>query len=621
MKLIYHPFLLLLLLPTLGYAQSSKIASPELVFVDGGEFYMGCTVEQNQQCVGDEKPAVHVSLFDFWIGKYEVTNTQYAEFLSHSGNQVEGDDQWYKTDQYSLINETGSDLFQPKKGFENYPVTNVSWYGAKAYTDWLSKQTNKYYRLPTEAEWEYAARGGQESNGYIFSGGNTPEEVAWNYLYAAESKTGWEFKDDVGAHPVGQKLPNELGIYDLSGNIKEWCEDIYNNVYAGGNNPAGPESGSLRVLRGGSWDNKDMDSRVSARSRAEHVNRFSVNKGFRVVMEKDISSQLDSLATENSFNGTILVKKKDKTIYHKSFGIADREENTPIVNDTQFAIASITKLFTSVIILQLVEEGEIDLDKNISDYVPEYEGPAGDKVSIHHLLTHTSGIQNCEEIQSEGNHIPDVYLDEISTDELLHKYCSGDQITTPGSAFNYNNGDYIILGKIIEKVTNISYQEALEQRILKPLKLEHSGLITMSNTIENLAQGYKWNKEISSFENDPEKLLQNYYSSGAMYSTTEDLAKFSQALFYRKTLLSEESIRLLIQTYPESRSYGYGVWSRYSQYNNTVVNVIQRFGRIWGVNTLISHFIGHDITIIVLANTDKVSVSRFQSIVGEQIFD
>ena len=255
-----------------------------MIYVKGGEFQMGCTEEQGSYCLSDEKPAVKVKLNDFLIGKYEVTNSQYAEFLNSEGNQLEAKENWYRMDKYSLIKKS-DEIFKPLEGFENHPVNNVSWYGAISYTKWLSKTTGENYRLPTEAEWEYAARGGLKNKGFVFSGSNTAEEVAWFSNFAANSKSGWGFKLDKGTLPVGQKLPNELGLYDMSGNLSEWCYDFYENYYTGGQNPKGPKYGSLRVLRGGSWDNKSSDCRVSKRNYASPTNRFAVNKGFRVLMD------------------------------------------------------------------------------------------------------------------------------------------------------------------------------------------------------------------------------------------------------------------------------------------------------------------------------------------------
>ena len=616
MKITCYCILLISFLAPPLSAQQAVEVEPALVFVEGGDFSMGCTTEQYSQCISDEKPAVRVQLPDFWIGKYEVTNAQYAEFLTQAGNQMEGNAAWYSINKYALIDEIEEGVYQPRQGFEDYPVTNVSWYGAKAYTTWLSTQTNQCYRLPTEAEWEYAARGGQKSESYVFCGSDVLEEVAWFSDFAADSKTGWSFKLDKGTHPVGQKKPNELGLHDMSGNVSEWCEDVYENRYEAGIDPTGPKYGSLRVLRGGSWDNRADACRVSARNFSQHVSRFSVNKGFRVVMEKDISTQINDYAREKDFQGTILIQKENRTIYEGSFGLADRENNTLNTSDTKFRIASITKLFTSVIILQLAEEGKLDLDRDISHYLPAYKGPGRDEVTIHHLLTHTSGIQNCEDKRTDEADLPDVYLDEVSTDELLQKYCSGDQITAPGLVFDYDNGEYIILGKIIEAIDNDSYQEVLQRQILAPLQMDDSGLISNSNTAKDVAQSYKWESETNAFVKDPERRYQNYYAAGAMYSTASDLMKFSNAL-YQGELLNNNSLALMMTTYPQTPSYGYGLWVRYAQYNSTVAKVGQRFGRIWGVNTLLSHFVDHDITVIVLANTDKVYVSDIQHRVGE----
>lgn len=328
---------------------------------------------------------------------------------------------------------------------------------------------------------------------------------------------------------------------------------------------------------------------------------------------------INDLATENDFNGTIIIKKENDLLYHDSFGLANRELNIANTDTTKYAIASITKLFTSVIILQLFEEGKINLENSIKHYLPDYRGDAKDQVSIHHLLTHTSGISNCDEIHTDSTNLPDIYIDEVSTEELLNKYCSGPLLAPVGSTFNYNNGDYIILGKIIEKLEASPFVEVLKNRILSPLEMNSTDLIIKSEDTKQLAHSYKWNKDDQNYEKDPERLFQNYYASGAMYSTSEDLMKFAEALFMGD-LLKKPSINLLLRTYPETKNYGYGLWVRYPQYNKTVPKVAQRFGQIWGINTLLTHFIDQDITVIVLANTNKVYVSEFQNIVGEALF-
>ncbi|MEM9835454.1 MAG: SUMF1/EgtB/PvdO family nonheme iron enzyme [Bacteroidota bacterium] len=613
-------FLICLFTVNILAAQSKSAGDPEMVFVEGGIFQQGCTVEQNPNCISDEKPAVRVEIFDFWMGKYEVTNAQYAEFLTAVGNQTEGKAPWYAIDKYALITEMASGHYLPIVGYEQYPVTNVSWYGARAYTNWLSQRTNKRYRLPTEAEWEYAAKGGRKSHGFRYSGGDSLSTVAWSFEYAAGSNTGWGFRGDSGIRPVGRKKANELGIHDMSGNVKEWCLDIYTNRYTGGANPKGPKQGSLRVLRGGSWDNRGKDNRVTARNMANHVSNFSVNKGFRLVMEKDIAATLDSFALAKHFHGNILIKSQDEVLYTKSFGLADRENAIPITGNTPFPVASITKLFTSVLILQLAEGELLDPQQTIAHYLPNYGGSGGKVVTLHHLLTHTSGIENSEEVEKDSLGIPKVYQELLSTDELLTKYCSGPLVSPPGSIFNYNNGEYIILGKIIEKVTGMTFGEVLKSRILRPLGMTNSGLLTNDHIPNNMAQGYTLDKDKERFRRDSKKQLQNYFAAGALYATASDLVKFTDALYSGK-LLNPTSLNLLLTTYPETNSYGYGLWLRYPRYNTTVARVSQRFGRIWGINTLISHFIDYDLTVIVLGNTNSVSPSDFQDIVGKQLMN
>jgi outer membrane protein OmpA-like peptidoglycan-associated protein len=155
------------------------------------------------------------------------------------------------------------------------PVGNISWNDANAYLDWLSQMTGSKFRLPTEAEWEYAARGGKISKGYTYAGGNNLKEVAW-YFDNAERK----------GQTIGQKLPNELGIYDMSGNAREWCSDWYGESYykvSPAVDPAGPDHGTNRVLRGGSWGSEAYRMRLTFRNSAFPYNS-ALDFGFRPAM-------------------------------------------------------------------------------------------------------------------------------------------------------------------------------------------------------------------------------------------------------------------------------------------------------------------------------------------------
>ena len=193
-----------------------KGVSYEMVWVEGGTFRMGATPEQGGDAESDEKPVHSVTLSSYYIGKTEVTQALWKAVMGSNPSEFKGD---------------------------NLPVENVSWNDCQKFIRKLNALTGQNFRLPTEAEWEFACRGGNNSRGYKYSGSNYIDNVAW-YGDNSGNKT----------HPVATKSPNELGIYDMSGNVWEWCCDWYGDYTSGAQtNPKGPESGSLRVRRGGSW--------------------------------------------------------------------------------------------------------------------------------------------------------------------------------------------------------------------------------------------------------------------------------------------------------------------------------------------------------------------------------
>jgi len=211
-------------------APKPKLVKPEMVFVQGGTFMMGCTMGQGDDfCYDCEIPAHQVTLSSYYIGKCEVTQAQWLAVMGTYPSRFRGD---------------------------NLPVEQVRWNDVQEFILKLNAQTGKQYRLPTEAEWEYACRGGSQSAHYKYSGSNILNDVAW-------------YKDNSGnaTHPVGTtKRPNELGIYDMIGNVWEWCSDWYNSYGSNAQtNPQGPSSGSSRVIRGGSWAYDAKFCRVSYR--------------------------------------------------------------------------------------------------------------------------------------------------------------------------------------------------------------------------------------------------------------------------------------------------------------------------------------------------------------------
>lgn len=207
--------------------------------VEGGTFTMGATPEQSNGYTpyDDEKPTHGVTLSSFYMAETEVTQALWYAVMGQKPTL--GGSQWDSTDGLG----------------DNFPAYRISYTDCQEFIAKLNGLTGQTFRMPTEAEWEYAARGGKKSKGYIFSGSNSIEDVAW-YTSNSGSKT----------HAVKTKAPNELGLYDMSGNVYEWCSDWYGN-YGSSNetDPKGSSTGSKRVLRGGSWYNIATYCRISNR--------------------------------------------------------------------------------------------------------------------------------------------------------------------------------------------------------------------------------------------------------------------------------------------------------------------------------------------------------------------
>lgn len=218
----------------------------KMIRVDGGTFTMGATSEQGDDAYDDEKPTHQVTLSTYYIGETEVTQALWEAVMGSNPSKFKG---------------------------TNRPVEQVCWNDCNAFISKLNSLTGKDFRLPTEAEWEYAARGGNKSQGYKYSGSNSLGNVAW-------------YTDNSGdeTHPVKQKSPNELGLYDMSGNVWEWCQD-WEGSYSSSSqtNPTGANSGSKLVDRGGGWDYFARSCRVSCRGHVAPDNQGS-GLGLRLVL-------------------------------------------------------------------------------------------------------------------------------------------------------------------------------------------------------------------------------------------------------------------------------------------------------------------------------------------------
>ena len=280
------------------------------------------------------------------------------------------------------------------------------------------------------------------------------------------------------------------------------------------------------------------------------------------------------------------------------------------------------KPFTAVLILQLYENGRIDVNKTISSYLPDYHGPAGNVVTIKELLNMTSGMRNMddgitlEKVLKDG--MPQ-YQTPNTSDEMFARFCNDTMVAKPGTAFDYNNADYIILGKIIEKVAGKSYEDNLAEKILQPLQMYHSGLLSQEKVIDKLADTYFYRDDLKTLSNDLPVYWSNWYASGAMYSTADDILKFAKALFGGKLLKQETLNQMFTSSLGE---YGYGVWVyKDYEFNHKMYTIVKRPGSIMGAQTMLFHILEEGSTIIVLCNTGTVSLDDFVANIANRMIN
>lgn len=240
------------------YVEKVENINFEMIMVKGGEFMMGCD-KKKRDCNNDELPVHKIILDDFYISKYEITFSQYDLFCKKTGKEKVKDFGW---------------------GRKNRPVVYVNWFDAQEFCKWLSEVSGKEYRLPTEAEWEYAAKGGRKSKGFIYAGSNKAKDVAF---YLPDNHPRNDSISYLKTQIVGQKKPNELGLYDMSGNVWEWCADGYKKDYYKKSPLVNPKSdGFAKSARGGGWQNKKSYCLVSNRD-SDHPKVRDSDLGFRIV--------------------------------------------------------------------------------------------------------------------------------------------------------------------------------------------------------------------------------------------------------------------------------------------------------------------------------------------------
>ncbi|AUD02059.1 serine hydrolase [Spirosoma pollinicola] len=328
-----------------------------------------------------------------------------------------------------------------------------------------------------------------------------------------------------------------------------------------------------------------------------------------------IDALVQQYVTNRQFNGSVLVAEKGQVIFKKGYGMANMEWNIPNAPDTKFRLGSITKQFTAMLIMQLVEKGKLKLAGKVTDYLPDYPKATGDKITIHHLLTHTSGIPNYTNFPK---FFETLSRDPVTPESFTKKFDSMPLDFEPDTKFSYSNSGYFLLGVIIEKVTGKSYADVLTENILKPAQLANTGYDLFSPILPKRATGYE--KKNGGYVNSPYLDMTIPYAAGSMYSTVEDLYRWDQALYTDK-LLSASGKVTMYTPFLDSYAYGWGVRNaKIGQLKDSLL-VIEHTGGINGFNTIISRLPKDKQLVVLLNNTGGAPLSDIRKNILRILYD
>ncbi|AGF58538.1 CubicO group peptidase (beta-lactamase class C family) [Clostridium saccharoperbutylacetonicum] len=317
------------------------------------------------------------------------------------------------------------------------------------------------------------------------------------------------------------------------------------------------------------------------------------SNGINKYTQSKIIEYIDNYSKDYEFSGSILITEGSTILFDKAFGMADYDNNIENTTQTQFEIASITKQFTATAILMLQEKNLLSVQDPISKYIPDY--PKGDEIKICNLLDHTSGIPDYVDSIGNVESGEQVY----TLEELISLFKDEPLEFEVGTDFKYSNSNYILLGYIIEKVSQKNYKEYIEENILKPLSLNSTGFLSNGNDMKNKAIGYA---EIINSQNQYEKSIDTegsfIASAGEMYSTVEDLYRWEEALYSEK-IINKQSLNEMFT--PNLSDYGYGWFIDESTLGN---KSISHGGDLPGYTSYVKRNLDKRYLVIILSNRD-----------------
>ena len=320
-----------------------------------------------------------------------------------------------------------------------------------------------------------------------------------------------------------------------------------------------------------------------------------------------LDTAINSFVSQQKFSGTVLVAKQGTILLQKGYGFSDASSQKPNTVHTIFQLASLAKQFTAAVVLKLQEQGKLSVADKLSKYYPGY--PKGDSISIHHLLSHTSGIADYLSVEKFRKADQSK---EIALDSLIAVFMNEPLTSSPGTTFQYSNAGYTMLGYIIEKITGQPYSTVLENMILKPLNLRHTGYDFLSSSDSNKAVGYNF---YAPGLYQPARYVHPsiLYTTGALYSTVGDLFTWHQALMSDK-FLSPASKTAMYK--PVIKPYAYG-WFSDSLFGRQRVS---HDGNVSGFKANINRFPGDDICVIVLSNSNSSQVGQLTRVLVSMLY-
>ena len=327
------------------------------------------------------------------------------------------------------------------------------------------------------------------------------------------------------------------------------------------------------------------------------------------VSAQNLHSRLDTLFDnaneQNLFNGVVLIAERGEIVFTKATGYANMEWEVPHILDSKFQIASLSKQFTCNMILQLVDEGTVNLDAEINKYLPDYPDKQGSKVTIRHLMTHTSGIPDYSSLE---NWYSELWIKELEPGELLKEFNTLDLEFEPGSKFHYSNSGYFVLGQIIEAVTGKPFNKVVVERIIEPLGLKNTGVIDVNTIVPQMSFPYEYWKG--------KYTRSDYYSvthntgTGFIYTTAPDLFRWHLSQIKSELIssgLTEEMMKKQI-VIDQQMAYGFGLFIGDITCGEKQVAFIGHEGAYPGFNTRYFWFPESDRVIILMNNTGRTNL-------------